>query len=164
MNIRNLSKNNKGASLVLVIVAMLFVGLIASIVLTVTVGNRRSTKTTVESSENFYSAEGVLDDLKMFLKKLAISSAADAYGATLEKFGEVPASDLETVFANSFKTNLATALDKILKDDTKVDQVTHIFKDSFINDNITFDRVGVKTIKISSDPTKFIKTGTYIVL
>ena len=45
-------KDNKGASLVMVLVAMFFVGVIAAIALTITVGNTKSTKASVDTSEN----------------------------------------------------------------------------------------------------------------
>jgi len=69
MNRKSLVKNNKGASLVLVIVAMMFVAIIASVVLTLTVGNSKSAKATADTSGNFYTSESVLDDLNMYLKK-----------------------------------------------------------------------------------------------
>ena len=44
--------DNKGAALVMVILAMMFVGIIAAIALTLTVGNSKSTKATIDTSEN----------------------------------------------------------------------------------------------------------------
>ena len=84
MKRNSLFKNNKGATLVMVIVAMMFVAIIASIVLTLTVGNSKAAKTTADTSGNFYSSESVLDDLNMYLKKLGTAAATEAYAATLE--------------------------------------------------------------------------------
>ena len=70
MNKVGIIKNDKGATLVMVIVAMLFVGIIAAIAMTMTVGNSKSTRVSIETSENFYSSENVLNDLEMYLKKL----------------------------------------------------------------------------------------------
>ncbi len=141
-----LSKNNKGASLVLVIIAMFFVGLIASIVLSITVGNAKSTRTTVESSENFYSSEGALDDLKMFLKKLATSAATDAYAATLEKVGIV--SDIEDEFEKNFREAIKKEMTQLMNDPTKID--ANELTAEFLKNYVTFDRPGDISIKFSS--------------
>ena len=91
-------KDNKGASLVLVIVAMLFVGIIATIVLTLTVGNIKSVSTAKDTSKNFYSTEDMVDDFKVYLQKFANESATEAYASVLEQLainGTVEASELE---------------------------------------------------------------------
>ena len=84
MNKKLLVKDNRGASLVLVIVALLFVGIIAAITLKVTVGNNKNVNTAKETSKNFYSTEDMVDDLKVYLQKFANESATEAYAAVLE--------------------------------------------------------------------------------
>jgi len=140
-------KDNGGASLVMVILAMLFVGIIASIVLTITVGNAKSTKATMNSSENFYSSESALDDLSMYLKKLATSSATDAYAATLEKVGVE--TDIAGWFKNKFKENLNDNLTSL------VDHGVYYTGDGtqFLENNITFGREGSISINFGSEIT-----------
>ncbi len=157
MRERILLKDNKGATLVLVIVAMFFIGLIASIVLTVTVGNAKNTKTTKDSSENFYSAEGILDDLKMYLKKLAVSSATDAYGKTLEKAGT--GVSLNDEFDKNFKDYLVDKLQNALNEGNPFG-VTQTMDTDFVKNNITFERPGNITIKYGN----FVVDGSEYIL
>ena len=149
MNNRELGKNNKGASLVLVIVALLFVGLISSIILTITVGNSRTASTNIASSGNFYSSEGVLDDLKMFLKKYATEAATEAYAMTLEG-ADVDINDTVTgktltttqdKFNYNFRQILASKLGTVLGVAATDDgSGKHFFDSDFLQYNVTFDR------------------------
>ena len=108
---KNRHMNNKGAALVMVILAMMFVGIIAAIALTLTVGNSKSTKATIDTSENFYSSENVLNDLEMYLKKLATDSATKAYAEALVNME--PGKDTEQKFEEAF----ADAILDMLKGD-----------------------------------------------
>ena len=74
MNKYRIMKDNRGASLVMVLLAMMFVGIIAAIALAITVGNSKSSKATMDTSKNFYSTESILDDLEMYLKKRSYRS------------------------------------------------------------------------------------------
>ncbi|MCR5205804.1 MAG: hypothetical protein K6E47_12175 [Lachnospiraceae bacterium] len=138
-----LFKDNKGATMILVIVAMFFIGLIASIVLTITVGNAKNTKTTMDSSENFYSSEGVLDDLKMYLKKLAVTSATNAYADTLENIGDpsLSVSSIDAEFKANFRTQLEKVLMNTLNGGHPLGAAQNLSED-FIRANIVFDRPG----------------------
>ncbi len=131
-------KNNSGASLILVIVALLFVGIIASIILTVTVGNRKSSQVSMESSENFYTTESVLDDFKVYLKKLATAAATNAYAAVHE--------DATLEFKDTFKLEMLASLQREITEHATVngDGVKE-FNEEFVRNNITYNR-GSKAI------------------
>ncbi len=129
-------KNNKGASLVLVLVAMFFVGVIASIVLTITVGNAKSTRTSQDSSQNFYSTESALDDLKLYLSKLATSAAADAYASVLTEDGVVA----DDKFNAKFFEKLNERLTNLLGDSDIAE--SRVFKNDFLNQYVTYGRLG----------------------
>ncbi len=145
MNREFLRKDNKGASLILVIVAMLFVGVIASIVLTLTVGNSNSIKATKDTSKNFYTSESVLDELKMYLKKLASNAATEAYGQAMEASGGE-----ETVFAEAFKEKLSQILqDEFIKYSvsmTEDGKQKHILNTDFINGEISYSIEGFERL------------------
>lgn len=100
--------NNRGAALVMVIIAMMFVGIIAAIALTLTVGNSKSTKATIDTSENFYSSESILNDLEMYLKKLATDSATKAYADTLVEM--TAGDDVDDKFAEKFAADIKSSL------------------------------------------------------
>lgn len=148
MRQQGILKNNKGASLVLIIVAMMFVGIIASIVLTLTVGNSKSAKATVDTSENFYSSESILDDLEMYLKKFATSAATEAYAATLEEGLD---SSSEGNFREKFKTELVNRLkNEVLGVYGNSDgSGNYVLDPDFVKNQVTFDRYGDIGGKIS---------------
>ena len=56
--------NNKGVSLILVIVTMTFVSIIAALVLALTYNNLQAMRNGLSSSKNFYTAETAIDELK----------------------------------------------------------------------------------------------------
>lgn len=141
MKTKCMSKNNKGASLVLVIVAMLFVGIIASVILTVTVGNSNSVRTSQDTSKNFYSAESVLDDFKLFLQKFANSSATSAYGAVLEHVAATGTGDKETL-AKLYKRKFIESMNSEL---SSFPELTS----TLINGSITFGRCDITNVDIS---------------
>lgn len=110
----NKQMNNKGAALVLVIICMLFVGIIAAAVLTITLGNVDSAKTSGDSSENFYDTENFVDDLKLYLQKYANQAATMAYAAQINNISVTGHFD-EAAFQSAFN-----------------DQLNSIFTDAFV--------------------------------
>jgi len=97
--------NNSGATLVMVIVCMLFIGIVSVAVLALAMGNFGNTETVTKSSENFYTAEAYTDSLKVCLQQVANQAAKDAYMDQLSG-GVVEAE----AFKTSFRTNFANAL------------------------------------------------------
>ena len=108
MNRDRFMKDNRGASLVMVLLAMMFVGIIAAIALAITVGNAKSSKATVNTSKNFYSSESILDDLEMYLKKLATNAATEAYASSLTQLGT--GIDVEDYFETAFAQKILDML------------------------------------------------------
>ena len=98
--------NNSGATLVMVIVAMLFIGIISVAVLALAMGNFGNTQTVTKASESFYTAESLNDSLKICLQQYANKAAKAAYMEQLQN-GVVEAA----AFQNSFRTKLADMLE-----------------------------------------------------
>lgn len=118
-----IKQNNKGASLIMVIIALLFVGIIAAIVLSLTNSNIRNVFSRSSSSGNFYSAEKALDEIKSKLQEYADDAARAAYTDWLQKYSSLyngneskTAADL---FIEMYVAELADILnDKVLKGGT----------------------------------------------
>ncbi len=110
MSIPFLKKDdNRGASLVLVIVALLFVGIISVLILTLTVGNANTVDTVSRSSENFYTTENFVDDLKIYLQKFANEAATRAYADQLQQISITGTID-EDAFMTRYRQELRTIL------------------------------------------------------
>lgn len=102
--------DNRGASLVLVIISLLFVGIIAAAILRMTVGNNMAVDTANRSSSTFYTTEDALDDLKLYLQKFANEAATKAYADQLSQMGVVGTVD-QTQFEYDFKVYLKQILE-----------------------------------------------------
>ena len=102
--------NNKGAALVLVIVCLLFVGIIAAGILSLTMGNIDSSDTTGKGNDNFYDTEQLVDDLKIYLQKFASDAATKAYAKQLNNLSVTGTID-EAVFNADFYSELNKSFD-----------------------------------------------------
>ncbi|MBO4416269.1 MAG: type II secretion system protein [Lachnospiraceae bacterium] len=110
-------KDNRGAALLVIIVAMLFIGIIASIVMTAVQGNLRRQSTNVKSVNNFYSNEEAIDELKNGVRRYADDAIKAAYEEFLREyqFRYAPLSDenrtreFRKLFADKFKTVIEQA-------------------------------------------------------
>lgn len=86
MKKRFVKLNNNGSTLVMVIIAALFVCVIASLVLAMTLNNLESAKLRGKSTDNFYSAEDCVDEVRSELEIYADRAAQAAYTAWLEQY------------------------------------------------------------------------------
>ena len=115
--------DDKGAALIVVIVALLFIGIIAAVVLNLTKENFQTIGTDLESSKSFYHSEEAVDELKDSLKKLANEAARKAYEEYLKKYsinamsiaddGELDETEemkrqFNLLFAQQMQTDLST--------------------------------------------------------
>ncbi len=82
----SLRRDDRGASIIAVLVALVFVGTIALIVTDVTWTNIRMREVELSGKKNFYTAENVLDELSSRLDDIAADAAADAYSAIMKEY------------------------------------------------------------------------------
>lgn len=79
-------KHNKGSSLVFVIIAVAFVGILGSILLNVTLINIETKGTDRAVKKNFYKTESVMDKLNFTLENISGEAMQDAYVKLLEGY------------------------------------------------------------------------------
>ena len=79
-------RNDKGSALIVVIVAMLFIGIIAAIVLSIAHSNLEISQSGKKSTKTFYKGEVALDELKTNLKKIADDAIKEAYEEWLKNY------------------------------------------------------------------------------
>lgn len=84
-----LKKNNEGASLVAVVIAILFVMTLGGIVASVTVTNVRMRQVEESSKRNFYSAESVMDEIAVILSNKASKAMQLAYTDLLSDYRNI---------------------------------------------------------------------------
>ncbi len=78
--------NNRGSSLVMIVIIMLFVAVISSLILTVTVRSFLTAKVKAKAEKSFYTAEEAMDTVKARLEQYADEAAALAYTEWLEEY------------------------------------------------------------------------------
>ncbi len=83
-----LIKNNEGMSIISVIVAVGFVCVLVSIILTTSVVNYKMRSVNAFSKDSFYSAEQVLDEIKVGLQQLSADSLSSAYVSVLKNYSD----------------------------------------------------------------------------
>ena len=105
--------NNKGFSLILVIICMTFISVLASMILAMAVNNVQMRVVEEEASDNFYSAEEVLDEVRANMEKQANMALGDAYNLFLQKYAATAPKNRESVFV----TSLSSVLNDLVKKD-----------------------------------------------
>lgn len=104
---RNKKKlNNRGSSIVLVIVAMAFIGILAAMVMWMSYMNYYMKATDMKATDNFYSAEMVVEQMKTGLTTEASACMSDAYGKTLQKYSQYTPEERQSYFATEMITSL----------------------------------------------------------
>lgn len=102
--------NNHGSTLVMVIVILLFVGVIATGILTIVTGHLRSMGLIKTGTRNLYSAEEALDEIKARLGEMADKAYKDTYSDWLENYTVKEESVREQYFMSTFVDRLYRVL------------------------------------------------------
>ena len=87
-NLSKLNKDNKGMSIVTVIVAIGFVLILVSIILSTSAINFKMRNMNVYSKDSFYSAEQVLDELNVGLQQMVQDGLSSAYVEVLSNYND----------------------------------------------------------------------------
>ena len=98
----SLRKNQQGASLILVLLCMTFIGILATILLTATMSNLRMKLVDAKSKSNFYTTESAVDELKIGLEELSESSLKQAYTYMLQLYSFTPESERHNLLLRKF--------------------------------------------------------------
>ena len=100
-------QDNRGASLLAVLVLMVVVSLIAVVITKITIVNIEMKEVERGTKKNFYSADELMDNLRAGARELAEQSLEKAYADVLENYLTYSASggDVQKVFAIRYEEN-----------------------------------------------------------
>lgn len=84
---RQLYKDNRGSTLVVVVMAMFLLCVLASIILYTTYINYTIKTTELHSTDNFYTAEAVMEEIKAGLELEVSNAYTDAYLYVMQNYG-----------------------------------------------------------------------------
>lgn len=98
--------DNRGSAIVTVIIAMAFVGILASVLMYMTLLNFQMKINNRKAKDNFYTAETVLDEIRLGMQE-ELSDALDvAYGEVLTNYASSTQSSKESMMRYYFLYNL----------------------------------------------------------
>ena len=110
-------KMKQGSALVFVIIAVAFVGILASIVLRATLINVQTKRVNTNMKENQYTAETAMDDLNISIQNIAAVRMKKAYAYLLDNYsstlsGTEEKSSIQSQFAKKYLEGLVCAFTK----------------------------------------------------
>lgn len=110
---KHFKRDNRGATMLLVIVAICFIGILGSLILSLTLTNIRVKQIDYESKANFYQTETSLDEIKVGLEILSSNCMHTAYSYILLHYSAItqdPTKSLKTEFDKLYINELVKAL------------------------------------------------------
>jgi len=102
--------NNKGASLIFVIISFVFIATLGTIVISAALTNIEMKKIHRQSKQTFYSADQALNEVKVSLTEEVASSVATAYETVLSRFSSSDEATREALFQNTFVDQMKAKL------------------------------------------------------
>ena len=103
---RQMLMDNKGSAIVMVLVAIAFVSIMGSMVMYSTFYNYKMKVVDRSAKDTFYSADLAMEEIREGLKKDVAKIFSEAYGETLENFGEESGEDKNVYFINKYREKL----------------------------------------------------------
>lgn len=154
--IQKLKEDHSGSSLVMVIFCMVFIGILASAILTATVSNMKMKTVDAFAKDNFYTAEMAMDELKLGLEETANNTLKQAYAEMLNRYSVTPETErskkMQVTWANLFFNALAKYDNSIIPS-----ELEDGFYDKYIvtSSNVVFSAANTRVEKhiASADPT-----------
>ncbi len=103
--------NDRGSSLVTIIIVMLFVAVISSLILSLTMQSLREVRTRSSASETFHSAEKAVDEIKAELTIYADEAAEAAHTEWLTQYSFLASTEeREELFFKTFEEKLKSLI------------------------------------------------------
>lgn len=119
----NFKRNNKGSTIVLVLVVLAVVGIIATVALWIALSNFNMKITDQKTTKSFYSAEEVLDQIRAGLQGDVSEALETAYSKSLSEYSMNTSTEARNnMFASTYVYSLRTKIsynDGTGADDTK---------------------------------------------
>lgn len=133
--------NNRGSAIVVVIIAMAFIGILASVLMYMSLLNYQMKVNNLKAKDNFYSAETVLDQIRMGMQDEVSDSLKEAYRKVLVSYDNTTVAEKKTKLRYYYLTALQSRY--ALATDTGVFDPAKLF--SYLTDDVA-DRTVMEII------------------
>lgn len=103
---KNRQKDNRGFSVITVLIAIAFIGIMAMLVLYISMTNLQMKTTDLKAKDSFYTAENALDEIRAGLQEDVGEAMSDAYVEVMEAYTDEKTSNVESldvIRKNAFK-------------------------------------------------------------
>lgn len=160
--IHKILRDNAGSSLVIVIIAVAFVGILGATILWMSLNNYYMKMTDTRHKNSFYSAETVMEQIVAGLQKDASDAVDVAYADVMQKYSTYSAmseTDAENARRTTFTTAYLATLQKRLEGAT-----TDKFDISILQSYVSAGLLNGTTRVLSSADCDMVKYDSYIVL
>lgn len=108
--LRNKKYNKKGSALITVIIVMAFITIIAALAMWTAYMNYYMKVTEMKSNNTFYSAEGVVEQMKVGLQNELSTATSDAYSKVLQRYAEYTEVERNNYFYSEIIKSLRNSL------------------------------------------------------
>ena len=95
--------------MVVVIIAMAFIGILASVLMYMSLLNYQMKANNLQAKDNFYSAETVLDEIRVHMEEQVSTSLGDAYTQILVNYDDTSVSEKESKLRYAFLNSMQKA-------------------------------------------------------
>ncbi len=118
-------KPNRGATLLIVLIAMAMVGIMATMVLTMAMSNLQMKNVDKSAKKNFYSAEVALDEIRAGLEEDIAKEIESTYVEIMLEYASLPVGDRSEKFKDSLSLKLSKKFDTLnIVDDNNYTNIT----------------------------------------
>ena len=151
-------RDNMGSTMVIVIVALAFVGILGATIMWMSLNNYMMKTTDARQKESFYSAETVMEQIVAGLQEDASAAVEDSYTKVLQKYSN----SNETQRRYEFQTEYFLALKKELEDGSgtfKIDKLV-----SYVDPTLLDEGTTGRTRQLTSTASQMVVNPTSIVL
>lgn len=129
---KNIMKDNRGASLVTVLITIGFVGVLLSMVLMITLVNFKMKRVNAYAKDTFYSAEQVLDEINIGLQRYVSDSLTAAYRDVMESYTDYTIAEKEEILKTAYYESMWAKLEADASHHT---YSTDALQDAFLKDS-----------------------------
>ncbi len=108
---QSLFENNQGSAILMVLVAMAFIGILASVIMYITLVNYRVKLSDQKAKDSFYSAEQALEEIKAGLSRYVSEAFSTAYIEVMQSY-EGTDTNRQLRFKERYRNLLSSSLKK----------------------------------------------------
>lgn len=146
---KRIKGNNRGASLIFVIISFVFIATLGTIVISAAVTNVEMKKVHRKSKQTFYSADQALNEIKVSLTEDVAKSVATAYETVLGQFSASESSAREVLFQGTFLNQMKNKLNVNLVNELEVTRFNQVYLKELKFDPLSGN--GAKVISTQAD-------------